>query len=302
MWFLIACAGYGVLAVVLLLDKVIVSQSRVRPLAYTAYSTLPSLLAFAVLPFGAGLLAGWDWWWAIFSGIAFGLSLLFLFLSLRGNETSHIGPFGGAVAAMAIGGLSAAALGESLSPSEWAGGGMLVAASFLLSFEKTRTGSGRVSGYVFAIVAALFGAASIVSAKYLYELYPFLTVLMWTKSTPIIVGILCLLSPSVRGELFGRRPKEKIKTFERRHRTALVVADKMLGGLGVVLIQYAIAVGSATLVGAMVGVQYIVLFLMIVVLTRFAPRVFREYITPREYVVETGAIALIAFGSVLLVI
>jgi hypothetical protein len=74
-----------------------------------------------------------------------------------------------------------------------------------------------------------------------------------------------------------------------------------LSVIGIVLVHYAIAIGRVTLVNALEGVQYVFMFILIYLSTKFWPRVFKEYFTKRELLIETIAIVLVAAGSVLFV-
>ena len=42
------------------------------------------------------------------------------------------------------------------------------------------------------------------------------------------------------------------------------------------------SIGSVTIVGAMSGVQYVLMFIMIYLLTKFTPKIFKEYFTKHE--------------------
>jgi len=52
----------------------------------------------------------------------------------------------------------------------------------------------------------------------------------------------------------------------------------------------------------MVGIQFVLMFILIYLLTKFAPKVFQEYVTKRELAVQTIAIILVMVGSGLFVL
>ncbi len=300
MWFFIALLGYLLLAIVMILDKVIVSESRVSPIVYTFYSTIIVLPILVAAPF-LGRLSVVEWGWATFSGIAFGFALFATFLALEQDEASHVGPFSGALITTSIAMLSFLFLNEVLSRGQTIGVLVLVISSLLLSYEKTKNGRVFHVGFLWATLAAFLFAVSHVSAKYLYDLHPFALVLFATKGTAGLVGLVCLFSSRVRKVLQGSSPSRQ-KGLKRRHPLSLVAIDKILGIVGVVLIQYAIATGSVTLVNALAGLQYIFLFFLVVVCTRFFPSIFQEYITKKEYRIQTIAVVLAAIGSFFVVL
>lgn len=306
MWFLIAIFGYFLLAIVFILDKLIVQKSVSKPAVYTFYSTIIMFSALAVLPFiGFDLLAGRDWLWAIVSGVAFGLALWTFYLALHYGEITHVGPFNGAMVTIFLYILGWQFLGEKLSGLQIGGIVILIFASLLLSFEKSRKHNGFHVGFWWAILSGLLFAVSHVSTKYLYGIYPFWTVLTWTRAATGLVGLLLLLSPSVRAALARRSPpgadKNKPKTYAKRYSGWIIAANKILSVFSNLFIQYAMAIGVVTLVGAISGLQFVMMFVMVVLLTKLLPRVFKEYFTKKELAVEFIALVLVVIGLVFMI-
>ena len=112
-----------------------------------------------------------------------------------------------------------------------------------------------------------------------------------------LVGLFLLLYPSVRRSLHSR--KKPAKTAAKRQAVWIVVIDKVLALGAVVLIQYAAARGHVSLVFALSGIQCALMFVLVYFLTRFAPKLFKEYFTKRELIVQTMAIGLMVAGSAL---
>lgn len=306
-WFIIALIGYFLLALVFVLDKLILTKSLGKPVVYTFYSTIFMFGALLAWPFGVEMLRSVEHWVAaLVSGVGFGFGMWAMFVAVKQGEASHINPFIGAMITMATYLFSSFFLSETLTPLQLWGMVVLVLASVLLSLEKSSSHKGFHRGFVWAILAGILFAASHVSAKYLYELYPFLTGFVWTRATTGLVGLICLLYPSVRRS-FGRNQKNSAqkkdvpKTFGKRHVVSIVVSNKVLSVLGVVLIQWSIALGSVTLVNAMSGLQYVLMFVLILLLSKFAPKVLREYFTKKELAVQTVAIVLVVIGSAMFV-
>jgi len=301
MWFFIALLGYFLLAVVFILDKFILTKSLSKPAVYTFYSTIFLFGALALIPFGVQSLNQNDWLWALASGLGFGFGLWTLFIALKHGEASHVDPFNGAAITIATFVLSSMVLGEQLSQFQLMGLVLLLFASFLLSFEMSQTHRGFHIGFFWAAVSGCLFAISHVSAKYLYEIYPFLTGFVWTRAAIGVVGLVTLFFPSVRSALKKRTPSHVPKTEARRHAVLIVIVTKMLAIASVVLIQYAMSLGSVTLVSAMSGFQFIMMFVLILILTKLAPRVFHEYFTRREIMVEIVGILFVMVGSALVV-
>ncbi len=305
MWLVIALFGYATLAVTVILDKFILTKSVGKPAVYAFYSTIFSFGTVLLYPFDPRLLHGIDWWWALFSGLTFGFGLHVMYVAVKKSEASHVNPFVGGITAVFTFFLALLFLGEGLSGLQIAAVAILIVASFLLSFEITKSKSGFHLGYVYAILAGILFAVSHTSAKYLYEIYDFIPAFVASRFSIGFVGLMLLLSPAVRKSLRVRKNKKiKVKKegFGKRHVLLIVVAAKILGVAGLVLTQLAIALGSVSVVNALSGSQYILMFVMIYAVSRLYPRIFKEYFTKRELLAQTAAILLVSVGLVLFVI
>ena len=301
MWFLLAFLGYFLLALVFVIDKLILTKSVSKPIVYTFYSTIFLFGALLAWPFGVQFLKGFDWVIAIISGLSFGFALWAFFVGLKSGEASHISPFNGAMITIFTYVIADYFLGEKLNQMQIVGIIILVFSSLLLSFEKSRKNNGFHIGFFWAGVSGLLFAFSHVRAKYLYEVYPFLTGFVWTRVFIGFVGLFTLLSPTVRNSL-KKEKKNKKEEAKSQKTMILIVVDKFFAVLGVILVQYAISISSVAPVIALSGLQFALMFVMVYLLTKFAPKVFKEYFTKREVAVEVIAILLVVLGSALFVL
>ncbi len=304
-WFFIAILGYTFLAFTFVLDKFILEESVKEPVVYTFYSTIIMFAALAAYPFGVEFLVGIDWFWGIFSGVSFGFGLWLLFIAVDIGETSHISPFNGAVVTLASYLISYIFLGESLTQLQIFGMALLVVASLMLSFEKSKKHSGFHVGFIWAIFSGIFFAASHVSAKYLYDIYPFLTGFVWTRASAGLVGLGVLFFPEVRASFNKDEETKQSETEQKlakKYRIPIIAANKVLAIIAVILVQYATDLGKVSLVRAMSGLQFVLMFFLVYIFTKFTPQFFKEYFTTREIVIQLLALFLVVAGSALLVI
>lgn len=300
-WFLIALLGYILLAVVFVLDKLILDKSVGRPIVYTFYSTIFMLALFGGYFFGVEPITVYDWGIALVSGLSFGFALWSMFIALSRGEASHITPFIGAIIGVGTFVGSALFLQEQLMHVQIWGIVILVVSSFLFSFEKTKKHTGMHAGFAWGILSGLLFALSHVTAKYMYDAYSFLTGLVTTKATVGLVALFILCFPAFWRAL-KQPPKESGVKKTSQSAAVLIVSNKTLSIVAVLLIQYAISLGSVTIVNAMSGIQYVCMFLLIYIMSTWFPKVFREYFTKRELVMEIIALVLVVIGSTLLVI
>lgn len=295
MWILLALLGYLLLATVFLLDKRILSSLTLSPIVYTFYSTVFLVVLFLLLPFTEVSLSLHVWFQAAVSGLTFLLALWSMFQAFKTSEVSHMGPFIGAFITVASFCLGALLLQEKLSSFQQLGIVVLVIASLLLSLEKTRSHSLFHSQYLWGVLSGLLFGLSNVEAKAVYESSPFLFGIIATKGMSGVFALSLLYSKQVRVSLFAKK-KEKKKQKQKITVILTVVLNKILSVLANGLIQYAIAIGSVTMVTALGGIQYAFLFILVILFSRYHRSFFKEYMTTKEVSLQSFALVLMLIG------
>ncbi len=307
MWLILSIIGYAILAVVAIMDKYLLSSAKVQPVLYTFYSSIFVLPLLLLVPFGVTFLqTPFDWAMAILSGLAFAFALWTMFLGFEKSEISHVGPLIGAATPLFVLLFSNLFLSEILTIRQLVASGLLIIGSLIVSFEKSKQHSGWHGGMVWGIVAGLLFAVSHVSAKYIYINYDFFSGFIWTRASTGIFGLIFLLHPTVQCVLFKNTILDKIKNKflsvkSKKDNIILVVIDKILGTVGVVIVQYAMAIGSVSLVNALNGLEYAFLIILVLLFSKFWPKKFKEDYARGEIAQELLAVTIIMFGLILLV-
>jgi len=299
MWLFLALLGNAVLAVVGVTDKLILTKSVPKPIVFVFYSTIFILPLFLFLPFGVIFPTVWgDHFIFAVSGICFALGLWALYIGFQESEISHIGPLVGAATPLFVFLLANIFLGEKFTAIKLLAIFVLIFGSLVVSFEKSKLHNGWHRGMAWGVLAGLLFAVSHVTAKYAYDAYGFYNGFVWTKLWIGAFTLFLLPFPSVRA-LFRRR-RDEVPPSSQAGAAGLVVVNKLLGILGVVLVQYAIALGSVSLVNALSGVQYAILIILVALISKFWPKILKENYTRKEIWQEASAVAIIGFGLVLL--
>lgn len=303
-WIIIACIGYVFLAVTFILDKYILSRTEIaKPSVYAFYSTIIMWGALIILFFSPERWSFFDILSGLLSGSAFGLGLYTLYRAVKGGEASHVNPISGAVVMLATYAFSHVFLSETLTNLQLTGIVFLVTSSLFLSYEDNEKQKGFHVGYLWAVLSGVFFAASHVSAKYLYGIHEFLPAFAWTRAGAGILGILLLMVPAVRQDLYVRLSRKKIQKHSHSQNSLILVwVAKIIGIVAVVMIQYAAALGSVTMVQAMSGLQYALMFVVIFIFSRWFPHTFKEYFSKRELILQIIGIILVLGGSIFMVI
>ncbi len=155
-----------------------------------------------------------------------------------------------------------------------------------------RKGRGSARGYLYAIIAALVFAVSFVITKQVFIEQNFVSGFVWSRLGGFIAAMAILLIPAERYNIFSA----KGGPASGGHTAVLFLTGQVAGGLGFVLVNYAISLASVSLVNAMQGVQYVFLLIMIAFLGRKFPKVLSEKLSGGVLVQKLAAIALISIG------
>lgn len=300
----LALVGYFFLSLVTLLDKFIITNERVKPVKVAFYSSVMLLPIFLLVPFGVVILRGADWLMALASGGTFVLALWTTYLSFEKSEVSHSGPLIGAAIPFFVIVLNRFFLHEIITAGQYAAIALLVIGSLIISqkksfFKKTRQ-VGWQAGVVLAIAAGLLFAISNITAKYLYDQYGFFSGLVWSRGTSGLFGLCLLLWPGAWRLIFSSSKNSNRSQVWLTLQTKVIVVDKVLSLGGNFLVQYATAIGSVALVNALSGVQYGLLIILVAILSRFMPRLFKEVYEPGEMQQEIVAVIIISIGLAVL--
>ena len=321
MWLFVALLAYVILAVVGIMDKIILAKSVPKPIVFVFYSTVFVIPLFFFLPFGVSLPNIWtDHLIFAISGICFALALWAMFIGFQKSEISHVGPLVGAAVPFFVLLLSYIFLHEKLTATNLTAIFVLIMGSLLISFETSRRHNGWHRGMAWGVLAGLLFGISHVASKYAYDSYGFYNGFIWTKLWIGVFGGFLLFSPSVRAifvkntKVFSSLTQESKQVSsplvrlenknlldEQIGRPVLIFTNKFLGVIGVVLIQYAMALGSVSLVNALAGVQYGLLVILVAIISKFWPNIIKETYSKKEIVQETVAVLIIGFGLFLLI-
>ncbi len=280
------------------MDKFILTKSVPKPAVFVFYSTVFAMPLFLFVPFGVAFPAvAVDWLIFLISGVFFSIGLWAMYIGFQESEISHVGPLVGAATSFFVIFLSRFFLSEILTTIKIIAIFVLILGSLAISFEKSKEHNGWHKGMLWGVLSGLFFAISHVAAKYAYDKYGFYTGFIWTKSAIGLVGLAMLFLPSIRDSL----KINKNHSADKKGFLPLVLADKVLGIAGVVLIQYAFAIGSVSLVNALAGVQYALLIILIALLSKFYPKLFRENYTGIEIFQEAASVIIIGIGLSIMV-
>lgn len=293
-WVLIAVVAYLFYAISGVIDKNLLSRSVKHPAVYAFYSGVLIPLVFVLAPWGFQWLPLSIMFVALFSGICFSVALYFFFTAIQQTSISRILPIEGGFVPLFTFIFARLFLNETLTSNQYFAFIFLVLGAVIISLKTDRTGEYHPKAIKTGIVSAVFFALSFVLAKYIYGQTNFINGLIWTKLGIFLASIFYLIIPKTRQWIIQAprnvAPESKL----------LFYTSKFSGTLAGLLENYAISLGTVSIVKAMQGTQYAFLLIVTSLLTVYSPRILKEKISKGILLQKLFAIMLITLGLVLL--
>lgn len=285
---ILAVAAQFLSAVVVLVDKYLVTSPKasLHPVVYAFYVGILSAVVVVLIPFGIVLVPPPEvvisYFIVAFSSI---FSTLFLYKSLQLSDASDVAPVMGAVSAIATFAFSFLILHEDLPRSFLLGFAFLVAGTFLIShFRFVR------SSISYTLAAGMLFGLSSVFIKLIFRDTTFLNAFFWSRIANVIGALVLIAWPANLKAILNSLKKSPAKA------KVTVVGNKVIAGLASLLLLLAISRGSPSLVNALVGIQFIFLFIFAALFAKRLSAYLYENIGPKEALHKFSAIVLVVIG------
>lgn len=293
-WFFIAIAGYLLIAATGVMDKFLVSKVVGDPIVYAFMTAITGPFSLLLAPFGMKWLANpWEYVAAGVSGLAFILAIYFLFAAIKKISISRVVPIQGGLIPLFTVFFAYILLGERLNIDQNIAVIFLVIGSVMISLRKDATGW-KTLGITESGLSAFFMALSSVLTKFTFDNSNFVSGMVWTRLSFALAAVFILLFKNNREKIFHAPKKAGVKNV------ALYYSSRATGTLGGFMQNYAVSLGSVSLVNALQGVQFIFLLILTSFFSVYFPKVLKEKITPDIIALKISAIIMIGCGLVLM--
>lgn len=293
LYIIIAIFAYLAFAVNGVIDKFLLKKAIPDSSTYAFYIGVLSASALFLFPFGFAIPSFTILVVALISGMCFVYALIGFYESLKRHDTSIVLPTIGAIVPLVTLGLSYALTGERLANKEIIGMALLILGmAFISSHSQEEKKHGHWLPY--AILASLLFAVSFTLAKVVYLQVSFVSGLIWTRLGLVLAAGTILLHAPSRSRIF------KTTTVVPRSSGVLFFTGQILAAGGGIMQNYAVSLGSVTIVNALQGTQFAFLFLLTWFLARFRPAILREDFSAKAMVKKILALVLIGAGLLLL--
>jgi drug/metabolite transporter (DMT)-like permease len=298
-WLFITIFAYFLYAINSAIDKRLLSKPLPNPAVYSFYVGILSIFALIFIPFGFIWPGFPQLIISLLVGSVFLFTLFVFFQTLKKDEVSRVVPIIGGITPIFVFILSYLFLGERLSWNQALAFLFLVSGGILLSIRRNEIFGAEQKKYSLQkfgmpiLTAFLFGIFY-VSIKFVFLHQPFISGFIWTRIGSFLTAFLLLIPSKNRKLIFKTTKNLEIKTG------ALIIFNKTLAGLAFILLNYAIYLGSVTLVNALQGIQYVFLLILIVFMSKASFLILNEKINKFVIIQKVFAILLIGIGLIIL--
>jgi len=302
-WFIIAIISYFFGAVANVLDKFLLGSKRISSApVYAFYVGLFGLGAFILTPFGLNVPENDMMLLCVLSGLIFAFGILLLFFAFNKAEASRVTPVVGAIIPISTFILTALFGIEKLSILKIAGLTLLVFGGLLISFDLPLKIKKKkfFSGFYYAIGAGFFLAVAYLMFKDISNQESFVTWYVWTRMGGFVGACLLLLVPVWRKNIFKSFHSAKKNKKRAAATGGMFLGNKVVGGMSTLMFNYALSIGSVTLVNALVSVQYVFVLFIVFLLSTTHAHVFQEKLLFWDWAQKIAAIVIIAVGMLLI--
>lgn len=292
-WLLITIAVYVLHTANVVIDKFLLGKRIDSASVYAFLSGVLSIFALVLLPFASRVLPSWlAAGYSLLAGAAFVLALYFYSYAIQRDDASRVAPLIGGIAPLLVIWFSRMLWGEKLNGNDLWGflflaGGMLVFA--LSGFLKN---SYTVYEFGATVASACLFAVSYFFTKATFLEISFIDGVLLIRMSSFFVSLLFLMSPAVRNFFRTEQKKSLLGSTG-----ALLLGNKLLGAVAMLLLSYAIALAPYVgIVNALQGIEFVLIFFVAIILSRWYPAILEEKLTPSVLVLKAVAILLVGVG------
>ncbi len=296
-WITIAIIGYTLLAVESVISKYILAGRMKSWQLYTFYVGIFSVFSLGFAPFGLKWPGPVPFFISFLAGVIFFLSLAFLFRALLYSSVSRVYILFGSSSAIAATLLAKLMLGDTFSPREISGIFFLVAGGVIISY-KFREGR-FFSHWRGAILSGFLAAFSMVLLKDGYNQQTFVNGYIVSRMGILFAALGSLAIPEFRRAVLENITKRKRR--ENIENLGGTIVAKTTAGIGTLLINYGISLGSVAVISSLVSVQYLLTFVFALVLSHFLKNIFIEKFSVLNVLAKSAGILAVALGTLLVI-
>lgn len=303
-WLLIVVGAYLFGALSNVGDKFLLGSKRISSApVYAFYVGVFGLGAFLLAPFGLSIPSGNIMLLCFVSGALFLAGITFLYFAIERAEASRVVPVFGAIIPLVSLVLAAIVGIEELTAVQIFGVVLLIFGGLFISFDlPLKLGKRKFfSGFYHACAAGFIVAIAYLMFKYISDYEPsFITWYIWTRVGGLFGVAGLLIVPSWRKMIFNSFSFMKKNRSHAAKTGGIFLGNKIIGGTSTLMLNYAIKLGSVTLINSLVSLQYVFVLAIVAILSRTRAHIFQEKLYFWDWAQKIAAIGIIAIGMFLI--
>lgn len=287
---ILALIGYSCAAASQIMDKFLLEKVFAHPAVFAFWVACLSIAAFLLLPFQPIVPVIALWPIVLIAGFSFQWGLYLYYAIAQNEEISRASLVVGAITPIATLLLARWLLDEKLIGMQIIGFLLLIAGTFIIADTKKTF---KQSTWIHLALAASSGvlfAISTVTMKMTFNSLPFIPGLVWTRLGGLMFAGALLIIPTYRQAIFASRSRPQAA------KTEYFLLGHGFGAASFLFINYAVFLSSATVVNALAGIRYAIIFMLAVFLSRRWPYIFHEPLSKMVLIHKTIGLALIIAG------
>lgn len=290
-WLYFVILAHFINALVVIIDKHIVSTSVPRPVVYAFYVSLLSGTALVLVPFGAVSIPSLTIiLYSIIAGATYVFSILCLYEALRVTDPSDAIPVVGALTAISTFIFSFVTLQTEISRQVLIGSLLLIIGTLLISHFRFTWKTAR-----YVLLSGLLSGLSAVFVKIVFQTESFANGFFWTRMGNFLFALVLIAIPAYWKHVDAHLRKISVGT------KMIIVGNKVFAGGAAFLILLAIKLAPVSLVSALAGLQYVFLLVLAVIWSKHMPEYFFHRGKPGELVHRVLSTSLIVLGFIIFV-
>ncbi len=287
---LMAIAAHGLIGLSLVWDKILLRRKGLQNLiSYVFWLGAISIFGLVLIPFGFHMPSPGIAGIALAAGFCDLFASYFYYAALKAGEASEELAAMGGFTPVATVALSVPLLGVHLA-GQFYGFALMTLGGFVMFFAE-KLPLRRMLPRVIA-AAALFGLTDVLQ-KIAFNHAKFVSGYVFFTVGTFVGAIALLLRPSWRRQVFessGQAPPRSKLGY---------MLNRLMAGVGSFLVVYAVSRIAPSMVEAISGVRYVVIFFGAYAVTRWRAQWFREDFTPRALAIKALGTALVVVGLVM---
>ncbi len=297
MWLILTILSYFFSAVVVLIDKFLVSKKIPQPIVYTFYISILSIFSLLLIFADNFVLPSFNY--LIISFFTGGLSvaaLLLFFSSLKINEASRVIPLIGSFTSVFSIPLSYLILKEKFSPLILIAIFFLLSGGFLMTVIKEKKKKFFIKDWPLIVLCSFLFSLFFILTKVVYQQLSFINGFIWIRLGSFLFALGFLIFNQSRKIILNSLKKTEKKI------SFLFLSNQGFSAIAFFLLNSAISLGNVALINALIGIQYVFVFILSLLISFKFPYLFKEELEKRVIIQKIFGIFSICLGLFILTI